>query len=350
MVIEREDYVEVRAEAEYPGVDQWITPGWTWEPLEEETVFPTCMKAIRRRAPPPAPAGISRCDEDCIARWVSEDFKYPPYQFKGQYILWKGSTWRLLNGGEREILQGYGCGHTSLCMSASSIKKSLQSYEDLRCSLIGDSFSVHSFCIFVWGAYKEILPDIDYKHLCDRMGLAPGFICPISSRCPMARCPKYGRSPMKDASPKHLTEILLRRTNHTGSDIRITTGQIMCPKAFPRQSVSADWWNWSLCFSCRWGKKDHINSLELRAIVLAIKQRILREKETEVRFVHITDSYVNMSILSKGRTSSDMMLFQLRKYAALIFGFNLYPLLAHVESTENPTDEASRDYPWCAFS
>lgn len=55
--------------------------------------------------------------------------------------------------------------------------------------------------------------------------------------------------------------------------------------------------------------------------MLAPKRRVLREKEREVRFVHLTDSYVNMSILSNGKASPT------RKFAALVFGFNLYPLL-----------------------
>ena len=342
VIIEKEDYLEVRAEAQYPSVEDWITPGWSWQPEDPEAVFPTCMKAIRRSRPPPAPAGISRCNEDTISRWVSQDYKYPPYQFKEDYILWKGWTWRLINGGEREILHGYGFEHTSLCMSASDIKKSYSAYEDQRCSLIGDSFSIYSFCIFVWGAFKDSLPDFDYQHLCNRMGMAPGFVCPISRTCVLGRRPGYGSTPMRDATPKELAQILLQRTNHTGSDIRITTGQVMCPKAFPRQSVASCWWNWVESFSCRWARKDHINSLELRAIVLALKQRVLREGERNVRFVHLTDSYVNMSILSKGRTSSEMLLFQLRRFAAVVFGFNLYPLLAHVESTDNPTDEGSR--------
>jgi len=100
------------------------------------------------------------------------------------------------------------------------------------------------------------------------MGLAPGFI-PVARECRLGRRPKYGRPPLLDATTKHLAEILLGKTNHTGSDIRITTGQVLCPKAFPRQIVASRWWNWTQSFACRWARKDHINSLEHRAIVLA---------------------------------------------------------------------------------
>ena len=95
-------------------------------------------------------------------------------------------------------------------------------------------------------------------------------------------------------------------------------------------------------FSCRWTRPEHINGLEMRAILLALQWRISHLKEVNVRVLHLTDSYVCMSIISKGRTSSDLLLATLRRIAALCFSFGIYPILLHVESSENPTDSASR--------
>lgn len=39
---------------------------------------------------------------------------------------------------------------------------------------------------------------------------------------------------------ERLNRFLLRRTNHTGSDVRVVSGQVMNPKTFPRQSVASD--------------------------------------------------------------------------------------------------------------
>jgi hypothetical protein len=64
--------------------------------------------------------------------------------------------------------------------------------------------------------------------------------------------------------------------------------------------------------------------------------------ESSCRFIHLTDSYISMSVISKGRSSSEALMSIMRKLAAVQFSFNLYPILIHVESTENPTDEASR--------
>ena len=79
--------------------------------------------------------------------------------------------------------------------------------------------------------------------------------------------------------------------------------------------------------------------------------RVERINEVNIRFVHLTDSYVCMSVISKGRSSSVMLMDTMRKLAALQLGFNLYPILIHVESTDNPTDDASHgqatDFCWC---
>ena len=108
-----------------------------------------------------------------LSRWRSDKFRYPPYQYKPEYIIYtKAGKWRLIDSSERELLHGYGWEHTSLCWSASKIKQDLEGYESTRCSEIGDSFSIYSFCIFAWMSFFDLLPRVDYQHLCNRMGLA----------------------------------------------------------------------------------------------------------------------------------------------------------------------------------
>ena len=335
-------YIELIAEAPYPETSSWLTPGARWPYESTDVVFPTCMKAIRRSRPPPAPAGLNRADQDCVDRWRADHFRYPPYQYKEEYVIWtEGGKWRLLNSEEREILHGYGASHTAVCWSASDIKANPTEYEDVRCSLLGDSFSIFSFVIFAWGALAAYLPKLSYLDLVSRMGLAPGFTSPISCRSPLSRRLSYGHAegPTKDI--RDLTGCFLARTNHTGSDVRIVTGKVMNPKAFPRQSVAAGWFNWQGVFHCKWARKDHINSLEMRAILLSLRHRIQHLREQEVRFAHLTDSYVSMSVISKGRSSSQMLTQVLKRINSYLLGFNLYMILLHVESTDNPTDEAS---------
>ena len=336
------DYIEVTAEAEYPQVTQWIREDSWWNGKDSDTVFPTCMKSIVRARPPPAPAGLSRCSEDTVARWQSDSFRYPPYQYKQQYILWSDKGWRLLESSKRELLHGYGYEHTKLCWAASEIKKNQRGYEDQRCTLIGDSFSLYSFVLFAWASCFEFLPPLTYSHLTKRMGMAPGFCAPIDMECPPTRELSYGCSKGRRQTVGELSRLLLTRVNHTGSDIRVSSGTVMNPKTFPRQSACSDWWLWKHVFHCRWSRKEHINRLEMRSILLALRWRIQHLKEVNCRFIHLTDSYVSMSIISKGRSSSLMLMSVMQKIAAVQFAFNLYPILIHVESTDNPTDEGSR--------
>lgn len=96
----------------------------------------------------------------------------------------------------------------------------------------------------------------------------------------------------------------------------------MKAKAFPRQSACADWWQWKHVFNCRWQKTEHINRLEMRSILSALRSRIHHLTESSCRFIHLTDSYVSMSIISKGRSSSEMLMTIMRQIAAVQLGFN----------------------------
>ena len=331
----------VNMDHEYPDAAQWLEPGCELE--DPNTVFATCMKAIRRRQPPPMPAGINRCNSDDLKRWQADDFRFPPYQYQSRFLVWKQQKWRLLDADERELLSGFGWGHTKLCMPASEIKKDPQAYEDERKSLIGDSFNMISFVYFAAQACRKFLPaELTYHMLWSRMGLAPGYCAPLFLEAPIQRRLFYGAYPNGSETAEALHRGLLRRINHTGSDIRVTSGQVVNPKAFPRQSVCADWWKWTPVFAARWARTDHINNLELRAIIQAVRWRISHHKETDMRILHVTDSYVCMSVISKGRSSSKMLQFLLRRLAAELLAFGLLLILSHVESSENPTDEQSR--------
>ena len=139
-----------------------------------------------------------------------------------------------------------------------------------------------------------------------------------------------------------LNRYLLTKVNHTGSDIRMTTGEIMAPKSVPRQSVQAAWWEWKPVFNTKWQVSEHINILELRSIFLAAKYQILHNKVSHMRLFHVTDSFVCMSVVSKGRTGSKQLSRVLKQLNAWLLAFGVTMILGHVESTENPTDGASR--------
>lgn len=339
-------WVEVSAMAPYPESNQWLTEGYWWNGDGLDVAFPTCMKSIPRSRPPPKPAGLAKCSADCISRWEADNYRFPPYQYDWKYLIMSETKWRLINADERELLLGYGHHHTRLAMSASEVKSSATAFEDKRLSMLGDSFSIYSFVIFAVACSKNFLPAMSYKHLVQRMGLAPGFKGQLRMQAPLCKQLRYG-TPIRilEKYPKTVSDFnrfLLRRTNHTGSDVRIATGDVLAPKQYPRQSVSSQWWNWEEAFTTKWQKKEHINILELRAILLSLQYQTSRHKIHDARVFHISDSYICISIVSKGRSGSRLLGQVLKKISAHCLAFGLYVVLAHVDSLDNPTDEGSR--------
>lgn len=243
-LVEWEYWTEVKARATYPPLESWITPGADWPGYHQGYVLPTAMKSIVRKRPPPQPAGLSRCSDDAQARWQCDEYRFPPYHYQDRFIFWANNRWRLANSSEKELLLGYGYQHTKLCFSASVIKQSRTRYEDERLSLLGDSFSIYSFVLVAAALCRKFLGRVSYKQLAERMGLAPGSVVHLKVRVPLQRSLAYGFQDEEGlASVEMLNRILLSRTNHTGSDVKITTGEILNPKAVVRQSIEADWWH-----------------------------------------------------------------------------------------------------------
>lgn len=337
---------EVWCPAEYPQTSQWLTPGYTWEGEERYALFPTAMKSIPRQRPPPRPAGLHKCSWDCQQRWEEDQYRYPPYQYHRDFLITSSTSWRLLSATEKELLLGYGFDHTAICWPASKIKQNKVGYSDARHSYLGDSFSIYSFVILAVACCQQWLPRFPYDLLIQRMGMAPGFRVPLRSLAPLARRLQYGAALQRfqslHAPAEQMNRLLLRQTNHTGSDIRVVTGEIMSSKSFPRESVSAQWWKWKDGFNIRWQSHSHINVLELEAILLAIKHQISHFQVSDARIFHISDSYVCISVVSKGRSSSKQLQRVLKKVAAHLLIHGLQLIIAHVDSSENPTDRGSR--------
>ena len=164
--------------------------------------------------------------------------------------------------------------------------------------------------------------------------------------------PKWIRPSMTFISPekeKHLRSQLvlhfLRRMEFRGSDVRLDLGLFYRPEAAPRTSIDPSRWSWNVAHSYPYTRrKDHINILELRSILHALEWRSRVTSFNSCRFLHLSDSQVCLSVLTKGRSSSRPINRLLRRAAALCLALDLLPLWAWVESRLNPADEPSRRY------
>ena len=92
-----------------------------------------------------------------------------------------------------------------------------------------------------------------------------------------------------------------------------------------------------------WRDRSHINVLEGRAFLRALRLRALGCDEQ--RFVHAVDSSVVLGAALKGRTSSRLLRPIVMKAAALQVGFGLYPALLFCPTRLNTSDCPTRDHP-----
>ena len=240
---DRGGFFEVRCSGGHVPTEHWIRPDWTWTGDGEGAVFPTFMKAIPRRAPPPVPVGLARCDDSTIGRWTADEFRFPPYQYRSQFVLWRDERWRLLDSSERELLMGFGWGHTEVCWGANAVKTDNRGFEDTRLSLLGDSFAMLSFGVVLACGFEWQPGVFSVSQLVARLGLAPGFGLAWGVTSPIRRALMYGDfgSSSSHGSVRDLNKVFLMRTDTTGSDVRLLTGEFLGKKNPIRQSVPSTW-------------------------------------------------------------------------------------------------------------
>ena len=77
-------------------------------------------------------------------------------------------------------------------------------------------------------------------------------------------------------------------------------------------------------------------------ILQSIQWRARKSSACNSRWLHLSDSMVSNYILSKGRTSSQLLQPVTREIAAHLLALNSLQMQGHVDSSENPTDAASR--------
>lgn len=101
---------------------------------------------------------------------------------------------------------------------------------------------------------------------------------------------------------------------------------------------------WSIIVASRWrDSNEHINSLELRAAATAVRWSLSYPSSSPGRkLLLFSDSLVAIGSLSKGRSSSPLLLRRLRAISACLLAGGLRLLLYWIPSHLNPADEPSR--------
>ena len=329
------DYVRAWTSGQGVNTSQWIRPGWCWDHETHGAPFPTFMKASgawhHRQCPqdcggpvkPLVPSGGKMISDTLLINLHPSSF-----------------CLSRLDNSEREILMGFGPGRTATCRSASDVKQNPKSYRDMRDSLVGDSFAISSFAIMGAAMCASWMPRMSPEQL----GLAPGASAHPSVSVPMTRWLAYAEPGHADCTRQDLVQCLGLTTNHTGADVRLTSGSVLGKRA-AHASVRALWWQWKHLFSVHWNSKSHINFLEMKMILLTLLWKARSPKAVGKRWLHLEGSMVCLYILTKGRTSSHMLQPLCSQIGAVQLALSSTLLHAHVSSSENPTDAASRS--WC---
>eukprot|EP00438_Fugacium_kawagutii_P017668 Skav201285 [mRNA] locus=scaffold2058:294887:297451:+ [translate_table: standard] len=340
VLIAREGYVQVEMAAVFPPAEHWLEPGWFLN--DHQVKFATFMKSIPRWEPPPVPAGLHRCDEATLERWRSDDFRFPPYQYKQRNLVINShGQLRYLSPLERERLLGMGAGATAFCFSASRIKQHKTDYVDKRLSLLGDGFAMISFAWIAGQLLTGWSRPRSPQEIIDRFGLAPGASAAPHLKVPLSQSIGYGGE-CSSGDPSQLVAHISRAVSHNGSDVSVALGAPFSKRATGHASLRAVWWHWHLLFKTKWQFPSHINALEMRMIYQALLWRARYPDNFSSRFLHSSDSMVCNYILSKGRTSSRLLQPLTKRIGALQLALNSHQLHGLVGSSENPTDDASR--------
>ena len=136
---------------------------------------------------------------------------------------------------------------------------------------------------------------------------------------------------------------IMSHSDHKGTDVRLSAGQLMKPSRIPRQGVNTLWWTWKDQLSFEFADRSaHINEKELRAAFTEIKRRARTKRNIHSRYLHLLDSAVSLGVLSKHRSTSYRLHRVLRRAAAVELGASLRPVYGFVRSALNPADAASR--------
>ena len=309
--------------------------------LNSQEGLPTFTTSRPRTTPGNRPAGKWQCSEAELAHWESDQFRYPPYQYRWKHLVADAGESRLPTIGEKEVIMGFPLHYTATCLPKS--KQQGSAYLDCRHTLIGNTWSVQ---VVTWLLANLFNP----------LGLTPirslsqvvGQLTPGRSSCLrgyLARPPiRVPRGPGLPDSHAILARKLSSFVSIKGEDILLqspTEGTLKFHRL--RTGVPAKLWRWRVIAGWRWKfRQAHINELELRAVLTTLAWRLERRRQFSTRFVHLVDSLVVLHCLSRGRSSARKLRHPLSQINSLLLAADVHPVWAYVSTKQNPADRPSR--------
>lgn len=106
--------------------------------------------------------------------------------------------------------------------------------------------------------------------------------------------------------------------------------------------------DWKIAISHPWYEEEHINSLEVRSSLSAIKWSIrspdvlVPSSINHIRLLLLVDSSATLGSINKGRSSAHRLLRPLRTMSSLLLAAGIYLKVKWIPSALNPADKPSR--------
>eukprot|EP00438_Fugacium_kawagutii_P016696 Skav227640 [mRNA] locus=scaffold58:167510:174958:+ [translate_table: standard] len=319
--------------------EQFLLPGWT---KVSDRKFPTFTPSRPRAGKGYKPAGLKQCQRHEVQRWVEDSHRFPPYQYQDVHCLKnRAGRLRLPSIEERETIVGMPRNYTMNCMPKKD--QGSEAHLDCRLSLVGNSWNV---TVIAWllsqlGTILGVNEPLSVQDIVQRT--TPG-----TSESPQSFLQRPSmqqhRKPRKPPRDRHLVQKLLTLVSMKGEDILLqNAGEDQVRYRRLRASIPANLWRWKTAASWRWqGNREHINVLEMCAVLTALKWRLERHQRTKQKFVHLVDSLVVLRSLSRGRSSSRKLRRTVLRIGALLLATKSQAVWAYVHTELNPADAPSR--------
>ena len=320
----------------------WLRQGSHWQGEATGRPLRTFLRWIPRERPPQHPHGLKRCNEEELARWKASGYAASPAQFQNSNCIHDADGGlRMATMNEREDLLGFPRDHTLPAVKSGAAKSSPGLERAVRLSLCGNTWSVPATAFQLGSLFAE-------------WGI---FSRPPTVEEVVTRQTSHLLQSVK-ADPRHLPEggprrdlpddvrLVLRLAagcEHTGSDIRMSTGTLVKPSVYPRQEVPVHYWRWKTAVSFKWRRRgDHINRLECFAALIALERVARTARFHGCRVLHLLDSSTTIAVLTRRRSSSRRLHPVVRRVAALELATGIVPIYGFVRSAHNVADRPSR--------
>src|SRR6185437_12025687 len=134
----------------------------------------------------------------------------------------------------------------------------------------------------------------------------------------------------------------------TGSSTKVTSlvDHVGVPgdPVHPITSRFVDGAKWKTALSSPWSNQEHINVLEVRAVLQACRWLVRRPdmfSHDGTRVVVLADSSATVGALTKGRSSSPVLLSPIRSMTTLLLASGVSLVMRWIPTLLNPADGAS---------